>query len=43
MLAGCRVLVVEDEAMVAESISVLLAEAEGGRSDRSHPSERRAR
>jgi DNA-binding response OmpR family regulator len=29
MLAGCRVLVVEDEALVAETIIELLAEAEG--------------
>jgi DNA-binding NtrC family response regulator len=29
MLAGCRVLVVEDEALVAESLRELLAEAEG--------------
>jgi hypothetical protein len=30
MLAGCRALVVEDEALVAESLRELLAEAEGG-------------
>jgi CheY-like chemotaxis protein len=29
MLAGCRVLVVEDDALVAETISDLLTEAEG--------------
>ncbi len=29
MLAGCRVLVVEDEALVAEGISELLIDAEG--------------
>lgn len=29
MLAGCRVLVVEDEALVAEAITELLVEAEG--------------
>jgi CheY-like chemotaxis protein len=29
MLAGCRVLVVEDEALVAATISDLLTEAEG--------------
>ncbi|WP_147023112.1 response regulator [Microvirga aerophila] len=29
MLAGCRILVVEDEALVAETIRDLLTEAEG--------------
>jgi hypothetical protein len=29
MLAGCRVLVVENEALVAEAISEVLIEAEG--------------
>jgi CheY-like chemotaxis protein len=40
MLAGCRILVVEDDALVAETMSDVLTEAEGVPVDQLQPSAR---